>query len=75
MAARAARRCAGCWPMLWRLSPNVLGPLLAGLAGVFFYIGAVELLPESQRMGPKVPAAIATVLGAAFLFGVTRIAS
>ena len=37
--------------LFWRLPPNVLGVLLAGFAGVFFYIGAVELLPESQRKG------------------------
>ena len=60
--------------LFWRLPPNVLGVLLAGFAGVFFYIGAVELLPESQRKGRRLGATFATLLGAAFLFGVTRIA-
>jgi ZIP family zinc transporter len=61
--------------LFWHLPAPVLGPLLAAFAGVFFYIGAVELLPESQRKGARAWAGLATVLGAAFLFGVTRIVS
>ena len=47
---------------------------LAGFAGFFLYIGAVDLLPESQRAGPGVKTGLATVLGAAVLFAVTRLA-
>ena len=47
---------------------------LAGFAGFFLYIGAVDLLPESQRADPGVKTGLATVLGAAVLFAVTRLA-
>jgi zinc transporter ZupT len=49
--------------------------LLAGFAGFFLYIGAVDLLPESQRAGAGIKTGLATVLGAAMLFAVTLLAT
>ena len=60
--------------LLITLTPNVLGLLLGGLTGFFFYIGGVDLLPESQRAGGRVATAIATLAGAGFLYAVARLA-
>jgi ZIP family zinc transporter len=54
-----------------RLPAAGLALFLAAFAGFFLYIGAVDLLPESQRLGPRIPTGIATLAGAAFLFAVT----
>jgi ZIP family zinc transporter len=56
------------------LDANLLGLLLAGFAGFFLYIGAVDLLPESQRAAGRLPASAAALLGALFLYGVARLA-
>jgi zinc transporter ZupT len=56
------------------LPPASLGFLLAGFAGFFLYIGAVDLLPESQRGVSKLAASAATLLGALFLYVVARLA-
>ncbi len=53
---------------------DVLGLLLAGFAGFFLYIGAIDLVPESQRAGKRAWVGLATLCGAALLFVVTRIA-
>ncbi len=53
---------------------NVLALLLAVFAGFFLYIGGVDLLPESQRLGPKTQAAAATLAGGLLLFGVIQLA-
>ena len=49
---------------------QTLALLLAGFAGFFVYIGALDLLPESQRLGPRLWTGFATVLGALFLCAV-----
>ena len=56
------------------LDAKLLGLLLAGFAGFFLYIGAVDLLPESQRAAGRGPASGAALLGALFLYGVARLA-
>jgi zinc transporter ZupT len=56
------------------LSSHWLGLLLAGFAGFFLYIGAIDLLPESQRGPELVLPAIATGAGALFLYVVARLA-
>ena len=53
---------------------NVLSLLLAGFTGFFLYIGASDLLPESQRAFPRPWTTIATLLGAGALYVATRLA-
>jgi zinc transporter ZupT len=60
--------------LFFSLSPAKLGLLLAGFAGFFLYIGAVDLLPESQRGGGRLGTTLATLLGALFLYAVARMA-
>jgi ZIP family zinc transporter len=47
--------------------------LLAAFGGFFLYIGAVDLLPESQRAGRGFKTGIATLAGLTFLYAVTRL--
>jgi ZIP family zinc transporter len=60
--------------LFFHLPVDVLAWLLAGFAGYFLYIGGLDLLPESQRAGSRWASAMAAILGAAFLFIVTRLA-
>ena len=60
--------------LFFSLSPEKLGLLLAGFAGFFLYIGAVDLLPESQRNGGRLGSTLAVLLGALFLYLVARAA-
>jgi ZIP family zinc transporter len=57
-------------------APNraLLAPVLAVLAGFFLYIGACELLPGSVRQGGIRLPTLATLCGAAFLYGLARVA-
>ena len=48
--------------------------LLALFAGFFLYVGASDLLPESQHAHPHRLTTVFTLLGAAFLYVVARIA-
>jgi ZIP family zinc transporter len=50
------------------VSPAVLAATMAGLAGVFLYIGAAELLPESHHRHPRLWTSAATMLGAATIY-------
>jgi len=50
------------------LPEHFLAPVLAGLTGVFLYIGASELLPESQHQYPRLWTTLATVLGASVIY-------
>jgi zinc transporter ZupT len=52
---------------------DVLGLLLAGFSGFFLYIGASDLLPESQRAFPRLWTTIATLLGAGLLYLATQL--
>ena len=52
----------------------ILALLLAGFSGFFLYVGASDLLPESQRAFPRPWTTIATLLGAATLYAATRLA-
>jgi len=54
-------------------SAGVLAVLLAMFCGFFLHIGASGLLPESHRAFPRPSTTVATLLGAAFLYGVTRL--
>jgi zinc transporter ZupT len=60
--------------LLFHFPPQAQALLLAAFGGFFLYIGAVDLLPESQRAGSGIKTGFATVLGALLLFAVTRLA-
>jgi zinc transporter ZupT len=60
--------------LFFHLPPSTLGVLLAIFGGFFLYIGAVDLLPESQRGTSRLGASLMTLLGALFLYGVARLA-
>jgi ZIP family zinc transporter len=60
--------------LLFRLPGDLLALLLAGFGGFFLYIGGLDLLPESQRAGPRWSSGLATLLGAGLLFAVARFA-
>ena len=53
---------------------SALSLILAVFAGFFLYIGASDLLPESHHAHPRFFTTFATLLGAATLYAVTRIA-
>ncbi len=48
---------------------------LAAFAGFFLYIGASELLPDSHHRHPRAWTTLATVLGAALIYAVVRLAT
>lgn len=50
-----------------------LGILLAMFAGFFLYIGASDLLPESQHRHPTVWTSVMTVLGIVFVYGLVTL--
>lgn len=57
-----------------KLPPDMLALLLAGFSGFFLYIGACDLLPESQRAFPRLWTTLSTLAGAGLLYVVTRLA-
>ena len=59
---------------LFRLPEQGLGMVLALFSGFFLYIGASDLIPESHHAHPKMQTTIMTILGAAILFAVIRLA-
>ncbi len=59
--------------LFFTLSPGSLALLLAGFAGFFLYIGAVDLLPESQRASGQPWSTIAVLAGALFLLIVAKL--
>jgi ZIP family zinc transporter len=61
--------------LLFHFPADVRALLLASFAGFFLYIGAVDLLPESQRAGAGIKTGLATLLGAGLLYAVTRLAA
>ena len=48
--------------------------VLAVFAGLFLYLGASDLVPESQHAHPKFLTTVMTVLGAALVYGATVLA-
>lgn len=53
---------------LFTLPDRVFGIVLAIFAGFFLYIGASDLIPESQHAHPKALTTLMTLLGAAVLY-------
>ncbi len=60
--------------MLFSVSGATLGILLALFAGFFLYIGASDLIPESHHQHPTFLTTAMTIIGAAVLFVVVRLA-
>ncbi|MDB5225143.1 MAG: hypothetical protein JWL87_95 [Candidatus Adlerbacteria bacterium] len=60
--------------MLFGVTDENLGLLLALFSGFFLYIGASDLIPESHHAHPTFWTTAATLLGALALFGVIRLA-
>ncbi len=61
--------------LLFSVSQESLGLLLALFAGFFLYIGASDLIPESHHQHPKFLTTIMTLLGAAALYTAIRLAA
>lgn len=61
--------------LFFTLSESALGVVLALFTGFFIYIGASDLIPESQHAHPKFLTTAMTLLGAVALWGVIRLAS
>jgi ZIP family zinc transporter len=56
------------------LPGEALSLVLALFAGFFLYIGASDLLPESFHAHPKALTTLVTLMGAAMLYIVVRLA-
>jgi len=54
--------------LFFSVSMPVLGLILSVFAGLFLYIGASDLIPESHHRHPTVWTTISTILGIAILF-------
>lgn len=61
--------------LLFTLPESALGLVLASFCGFFIYIGASDLLPESHHRHPTMWTTVATLVGAAVIFTVIKIAS
>jgi zinc transporter ZupT len=71
----AAAPIAGAATSLLVPLPGILlSPILGLFAGFFLYIGASDLLPESFHAHPKFLTTVMTLLGAALLYAVVRLA-
>ncbi len=76
LAADAAAPLAGIGLSRLMAPPaGVLAGCLALFAGVFLYIGAAELLPESHRRHPSLWTTASTLMGAGLIWVVVRLAS
>ena len=53
---------------------SAFATVLAVFAGLFLYLGASDLVPESQHAHPKFLTTVMTVLGAALVYVATRVA-
>ena len=69
----AAPVLGACLSLLIAPGRGPLAVLLALFCGFFLHIGASGLLPESHRAYPRPATTVATLLGAAFLYGVTAL--
>ena len=87
VANDASRRVAFRWLVVDAVAPMigalvafaltiegpVLGALLGIFVGFFLYVGGAELLPEAHRKERSGWVMIATVIGACFIYGATRL--
>jgi ZIP family zinc transporter len=61
--------------LLFHLPEASLSVVLAAFCGFFLYIGASDLIPESQHAHPKILTTVMTLLGASALYAAIRLAS
>lgn len=59
--------------LLFRIPEASIGLALGVFGGCFLYLGASDLIPESQHAHPRAATTLMTLLGAAVLFVVVRI--
>lgn len=59
--------------LLFRIPDSTVGVVLAVFAGCFLYLGATDLIPESQHRHPRAATTIMTLLGAATLYAAVRL--
>ncbi len=57
-----------------RVGQSSLALLLSAFAGVFLYIGASELIPESHQRHPRLWTSLATMLGMAVIYAAVKLA-
>jgi ZIP family zinc transporter len=74
LADAAAPICGILAAQAIRIDAVTLGVLLAVFAGIFLYIGASELVPESHQRHPRPWTSIATILGMAMIYMAVRLA-
>ncbi len=74
IAAAAAPVLGAASTMLYRVPEHALAIILALFGGFFFYIGAAELIPESQHEHPVLLTTVMTALGMLALYLVVRMA-
>lgn len=60
--------------LFFSVSMPVLGLVLAVFAGLFFYIGASDLIPESHHRHPTIWTSVMTIVGISVLFLAIRFA-
>jgi ZIP family zinc transporter len=60
--------------LFFSVSQTSLGLILAVFGGLFLYIGASHLIPESHHNHPTIWTSIMTILGISVLYGATRFA-
>ena len=61
--------------LLFRIPDPTLGIALATFAGLFLYVGASDLIPESHHAHPKLLTTVMTLLGAAVIYLAVMLAS
>ena len=59
--------------LLFRIPDSTVGVVLAVFAGCFLYLGATDLIPESQHRHPRAATTIMTLLGAATIYAAIRL--
>ncbi len=59
--------------LLISIPPNIFPILISIFCGLFIYLGASDLLPESHHGHPKIWTTVSTILGIIFIFVVTKI--